>query len=314
MAVTLHPYQWIDHWTIEDLLRRSLPSEPISAARFARQILLDPNFRAEGALMARHDESPAGFVLALARQTPLENAPDDSDRGYITLLGVHPAVRRHGVGSCLLEGAEAYLRSQGRKTVLISPYAPGYFTPGVDVSACAEGLRFLLARGYSEVYRPVAMEAPLWSLEVPEWVRERQRRLLTEDLSFSAYDPCHTALVLEFVRREFPGDWVRVVRETMARIIEGEPRERLILAVTSEGIVGFAHHDRERFGPIGVAASERGRGLGHVLMFRTLAAMREEGYRTAWFLWSDDRTAERLYHAAGFREARRFAILRKDLA
>jgi len=51
-----------------------------------------------------------------------------------------------------------------------------------------------------------------------------------------------------------------------------------------------------------------------VLMFRALAAMREAGFRIAWFLWSDDRTAERLYRHAGFREVRRFAVLRKELA
>ena len=48
-------------------------------------------------------------------------------------------------------------------------------------------------------------------------------------------------------------------------------------------------------------------------MFAALRAMREEGFCTAWFLWSDDRTAARLYASAGFREVRRFALLRKEL-
>ena len=68
-----------------------------------------------------------------------------------------------------------------------------------------------------------------------------------------------------------------------------------------------------RFGPIGVASSQRGRGLGHLLMFRALEAIRGQGFRSAWFLWSEDQTARRLYHSAGFREVRRFAVLRKDL-
>jgi GNAT superfamily N-acetyltransferase len=79
-------------------------------------------------------------------------------------------------------------------------------------------------------------------------------------------------------------------------------------------VLGFAHHLNERFGPIGVSAAERGRGLGHLLMFRTLAAMREQGFRSAWFLWSDDATARRLYDCAGFQERRRFAVLRKEWA
>jgi ribosomal protein S18 acetylase RimI-like enzyme len=99
----------------------------------------------------------------------------------------------------------------------------------------------------------------------------------------------------------------------MARVLLGEPPARLILAREGGRVLGFVHHEGERFGPIGVAAPERGRGLGRVLMFRALAAMREEGFRIAWFLWSDDATARRLYHPGGFREVRRFAILRKDL-
>jgi ribosomal protein S18 acetylase RimI-like enzyme len=313
-VVTLHPYDSNDLETITHLLARSLPRESISRARFTRQVLLDPNFRPEGALLAREDGAPAGFVLAMARQVPLENAPSDADRGYVTLLAVHPELRRRGVGTRLLDGAEEYLRSQARTSVLVSPYAPGYFTPGVDV-ACEDALAFFGARGFTEVYRPLAMETSLWTWSPPEWLAERERQLCASPscVSFAPYDPCHTAALLEFTRREFPGDWVRVVRETMARILEGEPATRLIVARTLDGIVGFAHHDRERFGPIGVAASERGRGLGQVLMFRTLRAMRDQGYRTAWFLWSDDRTARRLYDAAGFREVRRFAVLRKEL-
>jgi len=60
-------------------------------------------------------------------------------------------------------------------------------------------------------------------------------------------------------------------------------------------------------------ASQRGRGVGQVLMFATLAAQREAGFRTAWFLWSDDKTAQRLYNGAGFKEVRRFALLKKAI-
>ena len=48
-------------------------------------------------------------------------------------------------------------------------------------------------------------------------------------------------------------------------------------------------------------------------MFRTLQAQRDAGFRAAWFLWSDDKTADRIYNGAGFREVRRFALMRKEL-
>ena len=142
---------------------------------------------------------------------------------------------------------------------------------------------------------------------------EKEQILLSDGVRVETYRPELTLPLLDFTRREFPGDWVRVVRETMGRILSGKPAARLIVAHQGGEVLGFSHHEAERFGPIGVAASQRGRGLGLVLMFRTLSAIREAGYRVAWFLWSDERTARRLYDHAGFREVRRFALLRKEL-
>ena len=105
-----------------------------------------------------------------------------------------------------------------------------------------------------------------------------------------------------------------VVREGIARIVNhGDSPGRLITAFDNGEVVGFSHYENERFGPIGVAASQRGRGLGQVLMYRTLVAQRDAGFRAAWFLWSDDKTAAKLYNGAGFKEVRRFALLRKEL-
>jgi mycothiol synthase len=301
-------------------LDAAMPMEAVEPRRFARQVLLDPNFRSEGSLLAKVDGLPAGYGLSLARLTPLENAPDDSARGYITLFGVAPHHRGQGVGSALLGRCEDFLRSQGRSECWISPYAPGYFTPGVDVEACADGLRFLKKRGYTEVYRPLAMEAPLWSLEVPAWVEVKRKELAagSPPVRCVPFNRGLTVPLLEFAREHFPGDWVRVVRETMAAILNGQPARRLILAVQpvehlQARVVGFSHYDNERFGPIGVDPAERGRGIGQVLMYNTLRAQREAGFRSAWFLWSDDKTAARLYNEAGFREVRRFAVLKKEL-
>jgi ribosomal protein S18 acetylase RimI-like enzyme len=312
--VTITPYEPGDMQDVLAVLDQAMPCDPISPARFVQQVLLDPSFRPEGALVARREGQVAGFCLAIARQVPLENAPPDTERGCITLIGVPPQSQRQGIGSALLARAEAYLRAQDRSTVMVAPYAPGYFIPGVDVAAYAGGLQFFLRHGYRELYRPIAMEAPLWQWQPPGWVEETIRRLEDEGVRCEAYRPEWTLPLLEFTRREFPGDWVRVVRETMGRIVGGEPPQRLLLAHEHGQVLGFVHHQNERFGPIGVAAAQRGRGLGHLLMFRALAAMREQGFRAAWFLWSDDATARRLYEHAGFQERRRFAVLRKELA
>jgi mycothiol synthase len=306
--LSIRPFQPADLPDVLRLLADAMPADAISETRFTRQVLLDANVQPDGMSVATRGGRVTGFCLAIARQTPLENATSDADRGYVTLLAVAPDAQRQGVGSALLQHAENYLKSQGRSVVMVSSYAPGYFVPGVDVNAYAGALSFLKKHGYAEVYRPLAMETSLGNLSVPAWVRAK-----ASAFQLKTFEPALTLPLLDFVRREFPGDWVRVVRETAARILSGESPNRLIAALDGDQIVGFAHHEKERFGPIGVAASQRGRGIGQVLMFATLEAQRAAGFRVAWFLWSDDKTAERIYNVAGFRETRRFALMKKTL-
>jgi mycothiol synthase len=311
--VIIKPFAPQDLGGVLDVLGQSMSADSVSEQRFTRQVLLDPNLRADGALVAHDHDQVVGFCLSLARQVPLENAASDSDRGYITLLGVRPSHQRRGVGTRLLTQAEAYLKSQGRKLVMISSYAPGYFIPGVDVRAYEPALRFFLSNGYKEVYRPLAMQTDLWNLQTPKWIQEKSRELAAAGVCIETWSPQLALPLIEFAQREFPGDWVRVVRETSQRILGGESTTRLIAALDKGAVVAFSHYENERFGPIGVAASQRGRCLGQVLMYRTLQAQRAAGFRCAWFLWSDDKTADRIYSGAGFKETRRFALLRKEL-
>jgi mycothiol synthase len=295
-----------------------MPVEGVGKVRFAKQVLLDPNFRAHGSLLAKLDGESVGYILAIARQTPLENAPDDSDRGYITLFGVKPSGQGQGVGTQLLTRAEGFLKEQGRASVWISSYAPGYFAPGVDVEAYAKGLAFLLKRGYEEVYRPLAMETPLWNLQVPDWIQSRELEQRGQGIAYTEFTPALIRPLIEFTESVFQGDWVRVCRQAALKILDGDSPRRLQIALDNRGlepvVLGFSHHEGERFGPIGVDPEHRGKGIGQVLMYRTLRAQREAGFRTAWFLWSDDKTAERLYNDAGFRIVRRFALLKKGLS
>lgn len=311
--MTISPAQPSDLNGILHVLASAMPVDPISESRFVRQVLLDSNFRAEGAPVARVGDEIVGFCLSIARHVPLENAASDADRGYMTLFAVAPKFQRQGIGSKLLEHAENYLRTRGRKLCMISPYAPGYFTCGVDVNAYAGAVNFLAKHGYTEVYRPIAMEIALWELSVPAWVKEKEAALNASGVTVEPYRSELTSPLLEFAATEFAGDWVRVCRETMGKIQLGDSPGRLMVAHQNGRVIGYSHHDNERFGPIGVAASERGRGVGQVLMYETLQAQRLAGFRTAWFLWSDDKTAARIYSAAGFREVRRFALLKKEL-
>src|SRR3954470_4106585 len=187
MNASLRPFESDDIQGVLAVLADAMSVDPISESRFVRQVLLDPNFRAEGAPVAKVGDEVVGFCLSIARQVPLENAASDADRGYITLFAVASKFQRQGIGSKLLQHAENYLRSQGRTLCMISPYAPGYFTCGVDVSAYADAVSFFAKHGYAEVYRPIAMEIAMWDLSVPEWVREKHEALKASGVTVEPY-------------------------------------------------------------------------------------------------------------------------------
>lgn len=303
------------------LLARAIPEEAIDEARWVRQVLLDPNFDPNCCLLAWDsgghgpDQSPVGVALGMVRRVPLENAPPDFDRGYVNLLGVIPEFRRRGIGALLLAELEKAFIGRGARTAQVSGYAPGYFAAGVEVERQAAAVRLFARHGYREVYRPLAMEVSLWDFAIPAEVEAVEERLRGEGVVLAAYEPVHTLPILAFAEKEFRGDWVRFVREAIRDIVGGADRRRLIVALDTRSgeSLGFSHYAGERFGPIGVSARHRGRGIGLALMYRTLEAQRLAGYRAAWFLWSDDPTAAKIYERAGFREVRRYAFMRKDL-
>lgn len=335
----IRPFSSRDTLPVVDLLSKVLPAEKIDEAKFVRHVLLDPNVLPSGFLVAEEAGKAVGVILAIARQFPVGKVVPDKQTGYLTLLAVAPEARGQGIGTKLLEEAEVFLITQGRRELIASAYSPGYFTPGVDVAAYEEGLRFLKKRGFEEKYRPLSMEVDLGALIKPSWVTESRAEAEAAGVTLEPWRAELTLPLLRFSEAEFSADWSRYATEAVQGILRGDPAERLWIAWTSDtpkpspkkggleawleeaeavgtgdpAVIGFSHYDGERFGPIGIAKSERGRGLGHVLMFETLAAQKAAGHARSYFMWSDDRTAERLYNAAGFREARRFAVLRKEL-
>lgn len=294
------------------LLQRTLTADPMTSEVFQRKVLLDPNFDPRSALVAETDEI-VGFALGITRKLPIEDQLPDFDRGWITLIAVAPEEQRRGIGTEIFERLLPYYEGKGAKSVWVSPYAPNYFAPGVDVKSYPGAVEFFRKLGFVEAYRPLSMDASLLNLKTPAWVVEKAEALGLEGARVEAFRPELTLPLLDFVKTEFPGDWQRYIRESLAAITIGRFRlDQVWLAHEDGRVLGFAQHDAERFGPFGVAASQRGRGIGAALLFKCLGAMRDNGLHNAWFLWTDDKTA-RLYGEAGFTETRRYAVMKKML-
>ncbi len=84
--------------------------------------------------------------------------------------------------------------------------------------------------------------------------------------------------VLAFVRTHFPGAAAEA-GTAFARVPAS-----CFVAVRDRALLGFACHDvtqRNFFGPEGVAAGERGQGIGRALLLSALHAQRAQGYAYA---------------------------------
>ena len=144
--VTVRDYRSGDEPALLATWNAALPLDPIDASTFRRRVLLDPNFGAGRLLVTEVGDGLAGFCLCVMRRMPNEAGDLESRRGWITAFGVVPEHRRRGVGTALLRRALDRFRTANRTEVLIAPYTPNYFVPGVDENHYAEGLAFMQDR------------------------------------------------------------------------------------------------------------------------------------------------------------------------
>jgi GNAT superfamily N-acetyltransferase len=91
-------------------------------------------------------------------------------------------------------------------------------------------------------------------------------------------------VVTRWVEEQFSAGWAHEVGVCFSRL----PITTYI-AVEHEHLIGFASYDAtclDFFGPMGVDATTRGRGIGRILLLAALRAMRDEGYAYAIIGWA----------------------------
>lgn len=313
MNMTVRPYRGADETALLTLWNASLTHDRIHAATFRTKVLLDPNFDPAGLLVAEANAHLIGFVLSLTRRVPLALQGLEPEVGWITAFGVHPDYRRQGIGRGLFAAALERLRGLGRRRVLISPYTPNYFAPGVDMAAYPAALAFLQASDWRVISTPISMRAELTGFQIPPEMTALQTRLEQEGIMVRPVEPTDLPDLMPFIAERFGWDWHRFAQEYLLALFgPGADDICFLVATQGEQIVGYCQARRERFGPFGVATELRNRGIGRVLLFRCLAEMLARGFHCAWFLWTGA-DAARLYSLAGFREVRRFAVLKREL-
>lgn len=310
----IRPYRGDDEAALIELWNAALTFDRINEATFRTKVLLDANFQPDGLLVAEEDGALRGFVLALTRLVPLFLQGLEPATGWLTAFGVHPDFQRRGIGRALFAATLARLRDLGRTRVLIAPYTPHYFIPGVDVDAYPAALAFLQATGWTITAQPISMRAEITELQIPRNLLALEAQRAREDgIVVRPVRAADLPTLMPFIAQTFGWDWFRFAQDYLLESFgAGSDEICFLVATQKDRLVGYCQQKRERFGPFGVAPDMRNRGIGRLLLFRCLSIMLTKGFHCAWFLWTG-RDAARLYALAGFKQVRQFAVMQIQL-
>lgn len=315
MGLTVRPFRPDDLQLVVALWNRCLTRDLITEERFWRLFLLDPNFDPHGALVAEELGDLAGYLQVVARKSAPLGGTVQADRGWLTAFFVAPERRRGGIGTMLLEGGLDWLRGKGRTLVTCNGYAPYYIAPGLDIEY-AEALSFLEAAGFRAEAEPVAMAKALDGARTPERVQAAERELQAEGFEVRMFRREDALPLLAFAAAHFP-EW----QGSILSDLYGGNLEMVVATYRGE-VVGYTqwqnthtdppHGAPGRFGPFGVRADFRGRGIGAVIFYRLIEHALASGARHLWFGWAGGRNLS-FYEREGCVVTRRYKLMSRAI-
>jgi beta-N-acetylhexosaminidase len=222
---------------------------------------------------------------------------DSALRGQLLALIVDPAFQGRGVGSALHDAALAHLRGNNVDLVRLGGLVPRFWC-GLPTNLAA-AKPFFEHRGWD--FEDVLVHDMVGDLHAYVTPVKVQQRIEQEGVLFETATPESIAEVLAFEQREFP-NWVMHF-ERGARL--DDYSDILIARDPHKGIVGalFMYSQRSNptrtdlvwqsllgedagaFGAVGVAASERGRGIGIAICARASELLKERGVGRGYIDW-----------------------------
>lgn len=301
----------LERGEIPDLVRlwnATMSADPISEQRLMLDFVLDSQFDPASLLVAASGDALVGFIVGM---TARPNQPSDNaiGTGVVVGFGVHASWRRQGIGLQLVAALEHHWAGRDVHRIQVGPWVPTYLAPGVDEAAYPGTVEFLRACGFNTGSKPVSMRALLTGYKESDDVPGVAGTLEAEGITIRLATGDDAAELLAFANVQFP-HWESYVRGALRSVVSATDTAILHIALDGDAIIGFALTNGERFGPFGVHADYRGRGVGAVLLSRALCAMRAANQHLAYFLWTSDQTA-RLYSRHGFEIVRRFTMMSK---
>jgi len=287
----------------------------LSAKSLWQYTLLRSDFDPAGSFVARQNGQLIGVIMATVMRIPETGSGELP--GCIPVIMVRPEHQKKGIGRALLEKGEGYLRARGKERARAGypTYIRGTILSLMGVDAqWKESFWFFRHHDYKLVEIMDSAKVDLEGFQVPERILEIERRARRQGIEVGVLTEQKQGEFLGFLKEAFSG-WHREFAE---RIRQRQVVLDNVLVLTQAGqIVGFAGpfdipESRAAALGIGIGLKEqlRGRGLGNIILFRSLAMIRDKAGRECYIFGVGPK---RYYEHAGFKMAELWIIMEKDL-
>ena len=271
MSPALSPLTPQDLPALARLARTAAPSAVrLDARGWGQQSFGDPH--ADPALLLKLQQGKRLLGVALGVTRPSRRGL----QGHVKFAAVAPGNRRRGLGSLLFGALEARLQGQGCASLHVGACPPPYISGGLPIEDTA-GFCFLLKRGYARGEAVLDMEADLRAFQ-PRWTKADRKAMADNKLRKATADDA--AGLMKMVEKAFP-HWAWEAES-------GLTRGTVIVAGTKGTVQAFACCSATHpgwFGPMGTVESQRGKGLGRLLLLRSMELLKAEGWGGARIPW-----------------------------
>lgn len=281
----------------------------------------DPLFDPRGLLKAQVKGAIVGYCYAKVREEANENG-EFYTAGHLekmgdscSLLCVAPSWRKKGIGSLLLADAEEFLRSEGMRFIVAWVYKS-------DRSA----RRFLGRVGYKHQRRffveDFSKVLPL-NADVEFWRKDLTKELLPTGMKLSAeysVRPCRSGDEVHFadIYNHVWGPYGRRVMsaDRAKAMIRNQRVEQVFFAELDGKPVGCSEVDKDgRVNLVGVIPKYQRRGIGTVLLSKTLEYPKRKGHKASYMGTGVPlRGALALYRKLGYEKVEELYCMVKELA
>jgi predicted N-acetyltransferase YhbS len=259
---------------------------PLSVTHF-RQTLASPEARH---FIAKEDGQTVGLLVGLKRYG------EEAEKAHITALLVAPHWQRKGIGTALYNTALEHFKAEGVHRVLVGGGWPRFW-PGVPTNLPA-GLAFFQRQGWYFDHTVYDLLQNLHNYTTPQYV---QSRMLKEQISFELTTHENIDEVLTFEMREFPG-WadhfqrVAGVGDYSDILLARDATGEVVATLTTYSRLSHPSrydvlwqpllgNDIGAMGCVGVAAAERGRGIGLGIVAKASELLRDQGLASCYIDW-----------------------------